>query len=163
MYLILTMVFKKNKIKGFTLIELLVVVAIISLLSSIVMASLNSARVKARNAARLSAVHELVNAFNLGLAESGSLPKSCSWACVSDDCSGFWDDYAINQEVDTFLALSLPQKLQDPTGGSRGSSGFSYKNSSLTEFFGISGAWLGYIMEPGGSCGPGTLFPPATD
>ena len=37
---------KSNKFKGFTLIELLVVVAIISILSSVVMASLNSARVK---------------------------------------------------------------------------------------------------------------------
>lgn len=43
---------------GFTLIELLVVIAIISLLSSVVMSSLNSARSKARDAQRVSDVKQ---------------------------------------------------------------------------------------------------------
>ena len=41
----------KNTKKGFTLIELLVVIAIIGILSSVVLASLNSGRAKAANAA----------------------------------------------------------------------------------------------------------------
>ncbi len=61
---------------GFTLIELLVVVAIISLLSGVVMASLNSARNKAKDAAVMVTVRELQNALELYHTQVGSYPAT---------------------------------------------------------------------------------------
>lgn len=58
--------------KGFTLIELLVVIAIIGLLSSVVLASLNSARSKAKDAAIKEGVHQLSSLMALEYDESGS-------------------------------------------------------------------------------------------
>ena len=50
--------------KGFTLIELLVVISIIALLSTVILASLNIARAKARDVNRLAAIIQLRIAFN---------------------------------------------------------------------------------------------------
>ncbi|MFC1594821.1 type II secretion system protein [Patescibacteria group bacterium] len=61
-----------NKRKGFTLIELLVVIAIIGILASIVLASLNTARSKARDARRVADIKQLQLALEL-YADSNSL------------------------------------------------------------------------------------------
>jgi len=55
----------KQTHRGFTLIELLVVISIIGLLSSIILASLSTARAKARDARRKTDVHQIVNALYL--------------------------------------------------------------------------------------------------
>ncbi len=57
--------------RGFTLIELLVVIAIIGLLASIVLASLNSARKKSRDARRMADLKQLQNALELYANENG--------------------------------------------------------------------------------------------
>lgn len=74
--------------KGFTLIELLVVIAIISLLSSVVLASLNSARAKARDAKRLSDMHQMQVALEFYYDTFGRYPDSDMAGCGGWDSSG---------------------------------------------------------------------------
>lgn len=60
--------------KGFTLIELLVVIAIIGILSSVVLASLNSARTKARDTRRVADIKQIQIAMELYYDANGSYP-----------------------------------------------------------------------------------------
>ena len=64
-----------KKQKGFTLIELLVVIAIIAILSTVVMAGLNSARAKGRDARRLSDVKQLQSALELCFDNGAGYPS----------------------------------------------------------------------------------------
>ncbi len=59
---------------GFTLIELLVVVAIIGLLSTLAVVALGAARVKARDAKRLSDLKQLQTALELHYADNNAYP-----------------------------------------------------------------------------------------
>ncbi len=61
--------------KGFTLIELLVVISIISLLSSVVLASVVDARIKARDTTRVEQLHQMDLAIGLYKADhEGKVP-----------------------------------------------------------------------------------------
>ena len=64
-----------KRTRGFTLIELLVVIAIIGMLSSVVLASLNTARAKARDARRVSDLKQMQLALELYYDSNGSYPN----------------------------------------------------------------------------------------
>ncbi|MBL7045344.1 MAG: type II secretion system protein [Parcubacteria group bacterium] len=68
------------KKKGFTLIELLVVIAIIGILSSVVMASLNSARQKSRDAKRISDLRQIQTSLQLYYEDNQGYPSALTVA-----------------------------------------------------------------------------------
>lgn len=93
--------------KGFTLIELLVVIAIIGILSSVVLASLNSARQKSRDARRIGDIKQLQLALEMYYDSTNEYPQTLA-ALVSDYIptqpldpqSGVAYDYAPNAAAD---------------------------------------------------------------
>lgn len=97
--------------QGFTLIELLVVIAIIGTLASVVLASLNSAREKARDARRLSDAQEIRKAVELYHLDNNQYPSS-SGGSSADGCP--WGSCIHNYES-VLVPDYLPQIPQDPT------------------------------------------------
>jgi len=68
----------KKAAKGFTLIELLVVIAIIGILSSVVLASLNTARLKSRDTRRVADIKQIQLALQLYFDANGEYPDATS-------------------------------------------------------------------------------------
>jgi prepilin-type N-terminal cleavage/methylation domain-containing protein len=93
--------------KGFTLVELLVVISIISLLSSVVMASLNSARAKARDVRRIMDMRQIQTALAMYYDQHGSYPDG-----DGDGCGG-WD--AGNQTLPLFGNGALNGIMNKPS------------------------------------------------
>lgn len=75
---------KKSLQKGFTLIELLVVIAIIGILSSVVLASLTTARTKGKDAAVQSQLSSIRAQAELFYASNGNSYGSAGTGCTGN-------------------------------------------------------------------------------
>jgi type IV pilus assembly protein PilA len=126
----------KNK-KGFTLIELLVVIAIIGILASIVLASLNSARKKSRDARRIADIKEIQLALELYFDGSRDYPAALSSlastyiplvpadplgsAYTYERCSSTM--YHLGAALEDNTSIALNSDLNGPPSGCTGSWG----------------------------------------
>lgn len=79
----------KQSSRGFTLIELLVVIAIIGILASVVLASLNSARERARNTGYVATIKEYQKALELAFNDHNAYPGNTAvWGCIGTGYAG---------------------------------------------------------------------------
>lgn len=139
----------KRTFRGFTLIELLVVIAIIGILSSIVLASLNTARQKSRDARRVADIKQIQLAMQLYYDASSTYPT------------------ALSDLVPTYIATQPKDPVgQVSYGYARLSSGSSYavcadledaNNQALkSDIDGSNGACAGNALDTVACDGTGT-------
>lgn len=129
--------------RGFTLVELLVVLAIIGLLSSIVLTSLNAARVKARDALRKSQTSEFKAALELYYFKNGKYPcgnASCSIAVVPFNATFNFGVNPVNTLISDGDISSVPSDPIYPDGttlqncNANGPSGYCYCSAGTDSY-----------------------------
>lgn len=103
--------------RGFTLIELLVVIAIIGLLASVVLASLNTARKKGRDARRVADLKELQTALELYYDDNNAYPVSAMQSNSATALTGLTTGGYIASLADDPLAGSYHYVYKTTSGG----------------------------------------------
>ncbi len=142
------MIYHKSKTKGFTLIELLVVIAIIGILSSVVLASLNSARLKARDLKRLTAIKQISSALEMYYDTYNTYPVILAYNNTSSGDVNWLTGFA------TALQPYLGTLPSDSTSG-----GYLYSSTNSGQKYGLGVAFEGSgyaaLMEGDGGYYPG--------
>ena len=115
------------KSRGFTLIELMVVISIIGLLSSVILATLNSAKYSANDARRFSDLRQMEKALDTYYADNGKYPDTkesggaVRWSSMCSSTSGLTpsdENHIIGNysgyPTPAFVGTYIPSVPQDP-------------------------------------------------
>lgn len=100
--------------KGFTLIELMVVIAIIGILATVVVSSLNTARAKGRDTKRISDIHQIQNALELYYNTNGVYPAAGAGWSESSVIASPWTTV-----LEPLLTAYIPKLPLDPLNSGR--------------------------------------------
>lgn len=151
------MLIKLKSRKGFTLIELLVVISIISLLSSVVLSSLGTARARARDAKRMQDLAQINTAIQLYILDNGEAPDT-GGAGVIRSTDSSWESYLEPQLTPYISSLPVdPCPSCDPHAGRNGEGGIAEPSATQgsQEFryiYGRDDYWHGDCERGGGNC-----------
>jgi prepilin-type N-terminal cleavage/methylation domain-containing protein len=128
----------KKYFSGFTLIELMVTVAIIALLSAVLFANFNDARMQARDKARMASLKEMQLSIELYKAQYGRYPAAgCSAASFAGPgpagATGYSScaDYVTGHVAGaTFVPDFISTLPQDPRFENEAGRGFYYRTDT---------------------------------
>lgn len=131
-----------RKQRGFTLIELLVVIAIIGLLSTLAVVALNNARMKSRDAKRISDVKQVQTALELYYNDVNLYPTNLGTSIANGSV--------------TYMA-AVPTNPSPRTDGTCADANYAYTQTSVGASYTLTYC-LGGITG-GVSAGPHTAYP----
>jgi len=104
-----------KKRRGFTLIELLVVIAIIGLLATLAVVALNNARMKSRDAKRVSDIKQIQTALELYFNDQNGYPSEATAVTLGGADNDCLDEDGIVAACDAGGTTYMGQVPANPT------------------------------------------------
>ncbi|MES2436974.1 MAG: type II secretion system protein [Patescibacteria group bacterium] len=163
-------IFQKNSSYGFTLIELLVVIAIISLLSSVVLASVQTATGRANAVYKLQTARQYMNAFALYQTDNDSYPRISGMGVNSGFCLGasnpndtcynteYTESDTFNDEISSYIS-GLPSDTKSLIVEGSDIRGIVYQCLAISNNICTSYAIRWFIEGNTPNCGEGVSVP----